>query len=175
MNNYIEPNKFQSIDLNEPKQLRNILGQFVTGVTIITTRGQDGRKIGMTANSFSSLSLDPPLILWSLSNTAPSLSDFMATKQFVIHMLGQEHHGLSGHFSRGVTDKFSNVAHTETAEGTPLIEHALVTLICENYQQVEGGDHTIFIGKINKYHKRDGEPLVCHAGQYRSITIHPEL
>ncbi len=88
----IETLALQAINAENPREIRNLLGQFATGVTVITTRGKDGRKIGMTANSFSSLSLDPPLILWSLSKTAPSLSDFVEAEYFAIHMLAQEHH-----------------------------------------------------------------------------------
>ena len=99
----------------QKRVVRNLLGQFATGVTVITTRGKDGRKIGMTANSFSSLSLDPPLILWSLSKTAPSLPDFVEAEYFAIHMLAQEHHQLSGHFARGAEDKFAGIAHQQCA------------------------------------------------------------
>ena len=101
----IETLALQAINAENPREIRNLLGQFATGVTVITTRGKDGRKIGMTANSFSSLSLDPPLILWSLSKTAPSLPDFVEAEYFAIHMLAQEHHQLSGHFARGAEDK----------------------------------------------------------------------
>lgn len=175
MNQYIKLDQFHAVDPNEPKKLRNLLGQYATGVTIITTRGQDGRKIGMTANSFSSLSLDPPLILWSLSKTAPSLPDFNAADHFAIHMLAQEHHALSNHFARGSADKFEGIAHANSEEGIPLLDNALVTLVCENHQQLDGGDHIIFIGKVSRYHQREGEPLVFHGGQYRAVTAHPEL
>lgn len=175
MNQYMKLKQFHAVDPNQPKTLRNILGQYATGVTIITTRGQDGRNIGMTANSFSSLSLDPPLILWSLSKTAPSLPEFNAAKYFAIHMLAQEHHQLSNHFARGAADKFSGVAHTDSEEGIPLLDNALVTLVCENHQQFDGGDHIIYIGKITRFHQREGAPLVFHAGQYQSLTNHPEL
>ncbi|HAB71289.1 MAG TPA: flavin reductase, partial [Acinetobacter nosocomialis] len=80
----IETLALQAINAENPREIRNLLGQFATGVTVITTRGKDGRKIGMTANSFSSLSLDPPLILWSLSKTAPSLPDFVEAEYFAI-------------------------------------------------------------------------------------------
>ncbi|WP_111892367.1 flavin reductase family protein [Acinetobacter sp. MB5] len=163
------------IDCSNPREIRNLLGQFATGVTIITTRGQDGRKVGMTANSFSSLSLDPPLILWSLSKTAPSLPDFIAAKYFAIHMLAQEHHQLSGHFARPAEDKFAGIAHHDCESGIPVLDDALATLLCRNVQQYEGGDHLIFIGQIEHYQKRCGEPLVFHAGQYRIAAAHPEL
>lgn len=165
----------KSIDIENPKEIRNLLGQFATGVTVITTRGRDGRKIGMTANSFSSLSLDPPLILWSLSKSAPSLPDFTAADYFAIHMLAQEHHALSGHFARGAEDKFAHVAHRECERGLPLLDDVLATLVCRNVNQYEGGDHLIFIGQIEHYQQRMGEPLVFHAGKYRIATEHPEL
>lgn len=165
------------IDVTNTKGIRNLLGQFATGVTVITTRGKDGRKIGMTANSFSSLSLDPPLVLWSLSKTAPSLPDFVDATHFAIHMLGQEHHDISGHFARPAEDKFLGVAHIEHEDlhKTPLLADALATLVCRNVQQYEGGDHLIFIGEMQQYQQREGAPLVFHAGKYRAVIEHPEL
>ena len=164
-----------AIDIENPREIRNLLGQFATGVTVITKRGKDGRKVGMTANSFSSLSLDPPLILWSLAKTAPSLSDFTSAEYFAIHMLAQEHHQLSGHFARPAEDKFAGIAHQQCAAGTPLLEGALATLLCRNVNQYEGGDHLIFIGQIEQYQQRAGEPLVFHAGKYRIASEHPDV
>jgi flavin reductase (DIM6/NTAB) family NADH-FMN oxidoreductase RutF len=129
----------------------------------------------MTANSFSSLSLDPPLILWSLSKTAPSLSDFVEAEHFAIHMLAQEHHLLSGHFAKASVDKFAGIAHRDSDVGVPILEDVLATLVCRNVTQYEGGDHLIFIGQIEQYQQRQGEPLVFHAGKYRVAAAHPEL
>jgi flavin reductase (DIM6/NTAB) family NADH-FMN oxidoreductase RutF len=165
----------QPIDAENPREIRNLLGQFATGVTVITTRSKQGRKVGMTANSFSSLSLDPPLILWSLSKTAPSLSDFVEAEHFAIHMLAQEHHELSGHFARASADKFSGIAHRDCAVGVPILKDVLATLVCRNVTQYEGGDHLIFIGQIEQYQQRQGEPLVFHAGKYRVAAAHPAL
>lgn len=175
INSTIDSLGLSQIDATNPREIRNLLGQFATGVTVITTRGQDGRKVGMTANSFSSLSLDPPLILWSLAKTAPSLPDFCAADYFAIHMLAQEHHQLSGHFARGATDKFAGIAHQLCPAGVPLLDDALATLLCRNVQQYEGGDHLIFIGQIEHYQQRSGEPLLFHAGQYRVAAAHPAL
>lgn len=165
----------RNINSDNPREIRNLLGQFATGVTVITTRGKGGRKVGMTANSFSSLSLDPPLILWSLSKTAPSLEEFVDAEHFAIHMLAQEHHQISGHFARAAEDKFAGVVHRECESGVPILEDALATLVCKNIQQYEGGDHLIFIGKIEKYQQRQGEPLVFHAGKYHVTAEHPAL
>lgn len=165
-----------NIDVNNPREIRNLLGQFATGVTVITTCAKDGRKVGMTANSFSSLSLDPPLILWSLSKTAPSLNDYSSAEHFAIHMLAQEDHHLSGHFARPAADKFAGIAHQPCPmAGVPVLEGALATLVCRNIQQYEGGDHVIFIGQIERYQQRAGQPLLFHAGQYRVASAHPDL
>lgn len=175
MQNSLNELGLNQIDVGNPREIRNLLGQFATGVTVITTRGQDGRKVGMTANSFSSLSLDPPLILWSLAKTAPSLNDFCAAEYFAIHMLAQEHHHISGHFARGAEDKFAGIAYQQCPAGIPLLDDALATLLCRNVQQYEGGDHLIFIGQIEHYQQRNGEPLLFHAGQYRVAATHPAL
>ncbi len=122
-------------DSNEPRALRNLLGQFATGVTVITTRGADGRKVGMTANSFSSVSLDPPLVLWSLARTAPSVNDFLVASHFAINVLGSDQHGLSGHFARPAADKFVGIEHVEATAGVPLLDGAIATLVCRNLTQ----------------------------------------
>ncbi|WP_397458342.1 flavin reductase family protein [Pseudomonas asplenii] len=162
-------------DSSEPRALRNLLGQFATGVTVITTRGADGRKVGMTANSFSSVSLDPPLVLWSLARTAPSVNDFLVASHFAINVLGSDQHGLSGHFARPAADKFVGIEHVEATAGVPLLDGAIATLVCRNLTQYEGGDHLIFLGEIEHYRHSGGEPLVFHAGQYRVAVAHPEL
>lgn len=173
MNHSVSSLGLAAININEPRHIRNLLGQFATGVTVITTTGQDGRKIGMTANSFSSLSLEPPLILWSLSKTAPSLPDFVAAPHFAIHVLGHHQHEVSGHFARGAEDKFANIDHQMCDLGLPILQDSLATLVCRNVNQYEGGDHLIFIGEIEHYQQNDGDPLVFHAGKYRIAAQHP--
>lgn len=164
-----------SVQESDPRALRNLLGQFATGVTVITTRGSDGRNVGMTANSFSSVSLDPPLVLWSISRSAPSLSDFLAASHFAINVLGADQHDLSGHFARGAADKFANISCQTGAGGVPLLEGGIATLVCRNLTQYEGGDHLIFIGQLEQYKNSGGEPLIFHAGQYRVATLHPAV
>ncbi|MCK9815143.1 MAG: flavin reductase family protein [Candidatus Pseudomonas colombiensis] len=159
----------------DPRELRNLLGQFATGVTVITTRTADGRNVGMTANSFSSVSLDPPLVLWSLSRTAPSLGDYLAASHFAINVLGAEQHDLSGRFARPAADKFAGVDFTPGQAGVPLLDGVIATLVCRNVTQYDGGDHLIFLGQIEHYRHGPGEPLVFHRGQYRVATAHPAL
>ncbi len=163
------------VHASDPRSLRNLLGQFATGVTVITTRGADGRNVGMTANSFSSVSLDPPLILWSLSRNAPSLPDFLAASHFAINVLGADQHGLSGHFARGAEDKFAGIAYQTGEGGVPILDGVIATLVCRNVTQYEGGDHLIFLGQIEQYRHSGGEPLVFHAGQYRVAAVHPSV
>ncbi|NVL31172.1 flavin reductase family protein [Pseudomonas syringae pv. actinidiae] len=159
----------------DPRDLRGLLGQFATGVTVITTCTADGRKVGMTANSFSSVSLEPALVLWSLARSAPSLNDFCEASHFAINVLGAEQHGLSRHFSRPSSDKFAVVAHAAGTAGVPLLDDVVATLVCRNVRQYEGGDHLIFIGEIEHYRYSGAEPLVFHAGQYRIAAAHPGL
>lgn len=159
----------------DPRELRNLLGQFATGVTVITTRTPDGRNVGMTANSFSSVSLEPPLVLWSISRTAPSLEDFLLSSHFAINVLGADQHAISGRFARAAPDKFAGVAFKEGEAGVPLLEGVIATLVCRNFIQYEGGDHLIFLGQVEHYRQGAGDPLVFHGGQYRVAAEHPGL
>jgi flavin reductase (DIM6/NTAB) family NADH-FMN oxidoreductase RutF len=159
----------------DPRELRNLLGKFATGVTVITTRTPDGRNVGMTANSFSSVSLDPPLVLWSISRNAPSLADYLSCGHFAINILGADQHDLSGRFARPAPDKFSGVAFKAGEAGVPLLDGVIATLVCRNVTQYEGGDHLIFLGQIEHYRHGTGEPLVFHCGQYRVASEHPGL
>ena len=170
----------QTIDLfdaqdRDVRDLRNLLGQFATGVTVITTRTADGRNVGMTANSFSSVSLQPALVLWSLALTAPSLRDFCDASHFAINVLGAHQHELSGHFARPASDKFQGVSFSQSRAGAPVLDDVVAVLVCRNVTQYEGGDHLIFIGEIEQYRYSGAEPLVFHAGQYRVAAAHPSL
>lgn len=166
-------NPLRPIDRQEPREIRKLLGQFATGVTIMTTSSEQGRNVGMTANSFSSLSLDPPLILWSISKTAPSYVDFTQCQYFAVHMLAQEHHQLSAHFARGAEDKFAGVGYHMVEQGIPVLQDTLATLVCRNVKQYEGGDHTILIGEIELYHQTPRDPLLFYAGGYHVPVQHP--
>ncbi|AZD79782.1 flavin reductase family protein [Pseudomonas chlororaphis] len=159
------------------RELRNVLGQFATGVTVITTRIADGRNVGVTVNSFSSLSLSlsPALVLWSLARTAPSLKAFCSASHFAINVLGAHQHHLSEQFARAAADKFAGVAHSYGKAGAPVLDDVVAVLVCRNVIQYEGGDHLIFIGEIEQYRYSGAEPLVFHAGQYRVAAAHPAL
>ena len=158
----------------DPRELRKAFGQFTTGVTVITTRAPDGRRVGMTANSFSSVSLDPPLVLWSLARQAPSVCDFQGASHFAIHVLAADQHLLSRRFSTPQQDKFVGLDCAEGPAGVPLIDGVLARFVCRNVRQYDGGDHLIFIGQVERCERFDGEPLAFHAGYYQVTVRHPE-
>lgn len=156
------------------RELRRALGQYATGVTVITSRTSDGRKIGVTANSFTSVSMDPPLILWCIAKKARSLPDLTAVSHFAVNILGADQHDLSRQFSTPAVDKFAGVATTDGYQGMPLLKGAVARFQCRTVQRVEAGDHTIFIGEVETYDTSGGQPLVFHAGCYRLVSRHPD-
>ena len=157
------------------RDFRRALGQFATGVTVVSTRAKDGRRVGLTVNSFSSVSLDPPLVLWSLSRQAPSFADFAGASHFAINVLAANQHHLSRQFSTPLPDKFAGVECIEGPAGCPLLCGATAHFVCRNLRQLDGGDHVIFLGEVEEYKWREGEPLVFHSGRYHVTTRHPDL
>lgn len=159
----------------DPRDYRRALGQFATGVTVVTTRARDGRQVGVTVNSFTSLSLEPPLVLWCLARKAPSLADFLEASHFAINVLATNQHHLSRQFSTPLPNKFDGVEFTEGPAGLPLLGGVIAQFICRNLKQIDGGDHIILIGQVEDYRRFEGEPLVFHSGRYRVATRHPDL
>ena len=162
----------RGIDL---RHLRDALGQFATGVTIITTQAADGSPVGITANSFTSLSLEPPLVLWCLALTALSLPVFRDCEYFAINVLSSGQHHLSRLFATSGADKFARTEVRDGPLGAPLMDGALAHFVCRNARQIEAGDHLIVIGEVQHYQVFEGEPLVFHSGSYRVATRHPEI
>jgi flavin reductase (DIM6/NTAB) family NADH-FMN oxidoreductase RutF len=150
----------------DERHLRNALGRFVTGVTVITTRTAAGKLAGLTANSFAAVSLDPPLVLWSLKTTSSSLASFESTDHFAVNVLGTWQFELSQHFARRSEDKFAAVEHALGLGGCPLLSGALATFECSKEARVVGGDHVVFFGRIERAAYREGEPLIFSAGKY---------
>lgn len=159
----------------DSRDLRRALGQFATGVTVVTGRAPDGSKIGMTANSFTSVSIDPPLVLWCPGKNAPSLPDFTEATHFTINVLAADQHHLCRQFATPAEDKFAEVALSEGIAGTPLIEGAVARFECRTVQRHDAGDHVIFVGEVERYEADGGEPLVFHSGFYRVATTHPDF
>jgi flavin reductase (DIM6/NTAB) family NADH-FMN oxidoreductase RutF len=157
------------------RDFRRALGQFATGVTVVTTKARDGRRLGMTVNSFSSVSLDPPLVLWSLSKTAPSFQDFTTASHFAVNVLAADQHHLSRQFSTPLPDKFAGVVCHEGAGGTPILDGTTAHFFCRVVKQYDGGDHVIILAEVEAYKYVEGEPLVFHSGRYRVATRHPDI
>lgn len=129
----------------------------------------------MTANSFTSLSLDPPLVLWALDRNATSWPAFRHCSRFAVNVLASGQHHLSRQFSTPADDKFVGVELTDGPGGVPLLDGVLAHFICRPVQQLDAGDHTLMIGEVERYETFGGEPLVFHSGRYRIATRHPEL
>jgi flavin reductase (DIM6/NTAB) family NADH-FMN oxidoreductase RutF len=150
----------------DERRLRNALGCFATGVTVVTTRTPDGRLEGLTANSFSSVSLDPPLVLWSLRRDAPSRPGFLAGGWFAINVLAAHQADLSRHFATPSPDKFARLPWLPGLGGCPLLPDCLARFECSTETTVEAGDHLIFLGRVGRASYCDGPPLLFNAGRY---------
>jgi flavin reductase (DIM6/NTAB) family NADH-FMN oxidoreductase RutF len=157
------------------RDFRRALGQFATGVSVVTASTSDGRKIGVTVNSFSSVSLNPPLILWSLARQAASFADFTNCTHFAVNVLEAKQHHLSRQFSTPLPDRFAGVDFAQGKAGVPIVSGAIAQFVCRKVKQYDGGDHVIFLGEVEEYKYNDGEPLVFHSGRYRIATHHPDI
>jgi flavin reductase (DIM6/NTAB) family NADH-FMN oxidoreductase RutF len=150
----------------DPLLFRQALGQYATGVTIVTARAADGTPVGLTANSFSSLSLEPPLVLWSLDRTARSREVFEAAGHFAIHVLGADQLDLSRHFASKAVSKFSGLQVELGHGGVPLLGGCAARFQCRKFNAVDGGDHRIYIGEVLEFDHCACDPLLFHCGQY---------
>lgn len=155
-----------------PREFRSALGMFATGVTIVTTRATDGQPVGLTANSFNSVSLEPPLVLWSLSRAAASLATFREGSHYAINVLAADQKELAERFAARGTDRWSGVDTLAGTGGVPLIAGAAATFECFNRSRYEEGDHVIFVGEVERCTWREGaSPLLFHGGRF--YTEHP--
>ncbi|TLF53060.1 flavin reductase family protein [Halomonas urmiana] len=152
------------------RALRDTLGRFATGVTIVTARTEEGAPVGITANSFSSLSLDPPLILWSLALTSPSLPAFAEGRAFAVNILGHHQDALAMQFARPSDDKFEGVAHGDNAAGVPLLDGALARLECRVEFTRIAGDHLLIVGRVQAFATEEGEPLLFYQGGFQRLS-----
>lgn len=159
---------------HDPRDFRNALGLFATGVTIVTTRTSAGEPIGLTANSFSSVSLSPPLVLWSLSLRSPNLPNFLQATHFAINVLAHDQIALSQRFAKPMPRKFDNVVHSIGAHGMPLLDGAAAQFECRTEARHYSGDHVIFIGHVLHYRYADLSPLGYCRGRYVAIEPIPE-
>jgi flavin reductase (DIM6/NTAB) family NADH-FMN oxidoreductase RutF len=153
----------------ESRALRQVLGRFATGVTIVTCVDAAGQRIGLTANSFSALSLEPPLVLWSLRRASPSLPAFAAATHFAVNILAESQVELSRRFASGVPDKFAEGAWSAGAGGAPVLGGAAAVLECERTLAQEAGDHMLFFGRVLRLADLAAPPLLFHGGHYHLL------
>ncbi|HKO88095.1 MAG TPA: flavin reductase family protein [Burkholderiales bacterium] len=150
--------------------LRHALGAYATGVVIVSTCDASGEPVGITVNSFASLSLDPPLVLWSLNAQSPSRRHFDAAPYFAINVLTVDQVSLSRRFATRRAQKFEDVPTRQGLGGVPLFEGSAAIFQCRRVARHEGGDHVIYIGEVQAHeHFPDRAPLVFHAGHYRHL------
>lgn len=175
MNTNAQP-KQTAIEMGDPalnsKAFRRCLGQFGTGVTVMTARSGE-IPVGMTANSFASVSLDPPLILWSVSSNSASAKAFASTDHFAVNVLARDQIALAQNFARHAEDKFAGVNWAPGLGGAPLIEGIAASLECRKEQQFDGGDHVIIVGRVDRFVRYQADGLLFVDGRYALAREHP--
>jgi flavin reductase (DIM6/NTAB) family NADH-FMN oxidoreductase RutF len=156
----------------DPRDLRTALGQFASGVAVITTITPDGERVGVTANSFTSVSMDPPLVLWCPGKHLFSLPAFERATHFAINVLASDQHELSRKFSSPNSDKFEGVETVQGIANLPLLADAVATFECRTTDRHPAGDHIIYLGHVERYAYLQSDPLVFHGGRYHDIKQH---
>lgn len=157
----------------EARTLRDALGHFATGVTVVTTLGPEGEHIGVTVNSFAALSLDPPLVLWSLAKRSWSLPAFEAAGHFAIHVLAHDQQALSDRFAKAGHDKFAGVEVGQGLGGVPLLPGGAAVFQCSVAHRYDGGDHLILVGRVEALATRSAAPLLFYRGRYAVPEVEP--
>ncbi|SEG66882.1 p-hydroxyphenylacetate 3-hydroxylase reductase component [Marinobacterium lutimaris] len=156
----------------DSKAFRRALGNFATGITVITATAPNGEKVGVTANSFNSVSLDPALILWSIDKRSGSFKVFEQASHFAVNILAADQIELSNHFARSSDDKFAGIEYGSGAGQAAILPDCAAVFECEKYEIIEGGDHWILIGKVVAFEDIGRAPLVYHQGSYSVVMPH---
>jgi flavin reductase (DIM6/NTAB) family NADH-FMN oxidoreductase RutF len=169
MNNRFLMHPTIPLDVTAPfdaRHFRNALSQFATGVAVITTRADDGKFVGLTATSFNSVSLGPPLVLWSLAQRASSLPLFTKNSHYVINVLSADQVALADRFSRRIDNRFDGVEYELSATGLPILKGVAAWFECSNRSRYPEGDHVIFVGEVEHCDVHPQTALVFHGGHY---------
>lgn len=153
----------------DSRTLRHALGRFATGVTIVTCVGGESQSVGLTANSFQSLSLVPPLVLWSLRSSSPSLCAFRAARHFAVNVLAESQVELSRRFASSAPGRFSHGVWACGIGGVPVLSGCAAVIECERVQEIEAGDHYLFIGRVLALFEAPLPPLVFQSGHYHLL------
>ena len=146
---------------------RRTLGMFATGITVVTARTPSGDRIGLTVNSFNSVSLAPPMIVWSLARTLPLVAGFEQCSHYAINVLAANQVTLSRHFASREADKFASMEFREGLGGAPLLADCCAWFECRNAIRHDGGDHVLFLGEVERFVQGEGDPLIYFGGRYR--------
>jgi flavin reductase (DIM6/NTAB) family NADH-FMN oxidoreductase RutF len=158
-----------------PRALRDAFGTFATGVTVVTAVRADGEPVGTTANSFTSVSLEPPLVLWCLSSKSASISAFAPGAPFAVHVLAHDQRDLALHFARSGREKFEVDPYWRSNPHPPRIAGVLSRMECRVHSTFPGGDHWIIVGEVLALERGSGEPLAFHAGRFGRFTLETEV
>lgn len=153
----------------DTKAFRQTLGYFATGISVVTTQDSQGQFVGLTVNSFSSVSLNPPLVLFSLDKRSSGLQTFQDSNCFAVNILSDKQETISSTFSSDVDNKFLDIQTYQLKTGAPLIKNCLTVLDCRTVRQYDEGDHIIFIGEVQEFQSLEGNPLLFYCGQYRLV------
>jgi flavin reductase (DIM6/NTAB) family NADH-FMN oxidoreductase RutF len=153
-----------------PADFRRVLGHFATGVTVITTCDSERRPTGLTASAFTSVSLDPPLVLVCVDHKSQSYPALLDSGRFAVNVLCLDQEAVSRRFATSRLDKFDEVPHRVSALGLPLIDGALAQLECLTVSTHVAGDHTVFVGRVEQASTGAGEPLLYYRGQYQRLS-----
>lgn len=151
---------------HDPLRFRQALGTFTTGVTIVTALDAAGVDVGMTVNSFNSVSLTPPMVLWSLGRSSSNIAAFLQAKSFAVHVLADGQDDLATRFATKGIERFAGVEVERGSTGVPLLAGVSARFECRTAFQYEGGDHVIFVGEVISYEHWDRDPLVFKHGRF---------
>jgi flavin reductase (DIM6/NTAB) family NADH-FMN oxidoreductase RutF len=154
----------------DSRSLRDALGEFATGIAVVTARGADGQPVGVTINSFASVSLEPPLVLWSLGLASPSRAAFESCSHYAVNILAADQVEFSQRFSQPQEDRFAGIDLKVGAGGTPLLPGCSAWFECRNELRYPGGDHVILVGYVEGFRREAKAPLVFHGGRYRELA-----
>jgi flavin reductase (DIM6/NTAB) family NADH-FMN oxidoreductase RutF len=149
--------------------LRECLGRFATGVTVVTCRGSEG-PCGITANSFSSVSLEPPLVLWNIAKVSNSLQAYLDAEHFAINVLAVGQQELSSHFAQSDHTVFNGIDYDTSARGVPLLPDSVARFECRTHQVHDCGDHYIIVGEVERFRSDEREPLLFYNGRYVAMS-----
>ena len=155
-----------NMTLNEPDEIRSAFSCFATGVAVATTVGIGGRPVGITVSSFNSVSIDPPLLLWSIAHDTTSFEAFSQTAHFAVHILGEHQRQLSDRFATRCENKFADIDWGKGLNGDPILPDFSACFECSTEHRYQGGDHMIIVGRVLRFDDRDLAPLIFHRSEF---------